>query len=446
MADLIADLGRDSASWLWTPLVAWTAGASAVLLVLRLLPALHPLAGYRVSQGLLLSLPFTILVGPKLSAFVPGPAWPVPLDRPGPSGLLLRGVEAGPIANGTPSASPEVLGVLLGVGTLLFLLVGAVHVGVFATHLRSIRRIRALARRSSDPWVETRLRSLAPRLGVTRPVEVLAGPQGTIPFTFGLARPTIVLDAELKLTQAQLDMALAHELIHVRRHDAWWALFEGLVAAAGAAHPLVRMLSKTVERLRESSCDAELVASGVAPPRAYAELLLHLGPRTPVRLPVAGLAARPSNLKRRLMNMKRFALTPTSRWNRPASTAMGFVSFLSIIALGACGGRSEPPPSPDIDVAEQLTSQFGPMADETREAALERLDVQMAYLTERVEDVAAQISAAQADGRDPQPHVWEQYQLLSRMYLQRLETYETLKLERETEIRLNRSVRPQDGG
>ena len=67
-------------------------------------------------------------------------------------------------------------------------------------------------------------------------------------------------------------------------------------------------------------------------------------------------------------------------------------------AAGACGTGS--PPSADLgsEAARQITSRFGLMADETREAALERLDVQMAYLRERVEAMMAEIHAAEREG------------------------------------------------
>ena len=78
------------------------------------------------------------------------------------------------------------------------------------------------------------------------------------------------------------------------------------------------------------------------------------------------------------------------------------------------------------------------MEDETRDAALERLDVQMAYLRERIEEMLDQIQAAEAEGERLGSHLYEQYELLTNMYLQRLVGLETLKLERETEIRLGR--------
>ena len=135
--------------------------------------------------------------------------------------------------------------------------------------------------------------------------------------------------------------------------------------------------------------------------------------------------------------MTQFLEAPPSANRSPRSVAAAFVVMVVVAVAGACAGQVPEAQDPGGEMsAAQLTSSFGPMADETREAALRRLGVQMGYLTERIETARAEVQAFETAGEDYPQHIWEQYQLLNQMYLQRLETFETLKLEAETDRRL----------
>ncbi len=129
--------------------------------------------------------------------------------------------------------------------------------------------------------------------------------------TFGFRRPVVVVPRTLLDTPDSLRTVLAHELIHVRRGDYFWALLECLTGAVFAFHPLARLLRLAIERCRETSCDAEVVAAGLVRPREYAELLAHT--HTPAQFPTpavaASMSARAVTLKERLETMKYFADT-----------------------------------------------------------------------------------------------------------------------------------------
>src|SRR5207248_2488523 len=73
-----------------------------------------------------------------------------------------------------------------------------------------------------------------------------------------------------------------HELAHVARRDAWWALLLELVRAVFFFHPLVRWLLARLEQERELLCDEVAVARGIDP-HDLARLLLELA-RQPGRL------------------------------------------------------------------------------------------------------------------------------------------------------------------
>ena len=137
--------------------------------------------------------------------------------------------------------------------------------------------------------------------------------------------------------------------------------------------------------------------------------------------------------------MTRFIDAPRSRARSFLSVMAAAGLAITVTLAGACW-RDAPDNSWQAEVAvAELTSRFGPMADETRDAALERLDVQMSYLLERIEEMRETLQTRERAGEDYLNHLYEQAQLLNAMYMERLETYETLRLEAETERRLGGS-------
>ncbi len=436
----VSRLGHASFDWFWVPLAHWTVLAMLGLAGLALFRSCHPLTGYRLRQALLVALPLVVLLAPWSPGLAPGVGM-LPASETGalPSAATTTEAAGTIHASELGVAQFDPVGLGLGLATLLAALLAIVQLALLIRQLRDLRTVRAMAVPLTDLPARQALQELSHLLRVERRVALLEAPDGAVPLTFHVRRPSILVPRGITATPDRLRTVLAHELVHVRRGDAAWTLVERLVSIPFAFHPLVWVLARRIERLRESSCDAEVVGSGVSGPRSYAELLydVNLGAGAGLTA-VPTLVTRASNLKERVESMKRFSNTPPNGSLRKRSSWAGGLLCLVTVVAGACGSGAPSSQEIGADVAEELTSLFGPMADETRDAALERLDVQMAYLQERVEEVAGQIREVELSGLDPHAHLYEQYQLLSRMYLQRLETYETLKLERETALRLAR--------
>lgn len=119
-------------------------------------------------------------------------------------------------------------------------------------------------------------RQLSSRLGIRSRVRVkiLESPVG--PVVLGLFRPTVVLPAAIVRGKSADELAplLAHELIHFRRGDLWWALLQALAKNLLWFHPLVHLAERRVTREAERSCDEETIASLGCSPAAYARCLL----------------------------------------------------------------------------------------------------------------------------------------------------------------------------
>ncbi len=97
------------------------------------------------------------------------------------------------------------------------------------------------------------------------------------PGVFGIFRPVLLLPEGIsdRLSSAQLDAILAHELCHVRRHDNLTAAIHMIVQATFWFHPVVWWLGMRLTDERERACDEEVLHLGNEP-RAYAEGILNV--------------------------------------------------------------------------------------------------------------------------------------------------------------------------
>ena len=95
------------------------------------------------------------------------------------------------------------------------------------------------------------------------------------PGVFGVFRPVLLLPEGIieKLTAAQLQAILAHELCHVRRRDNLATAMRMLVEAMFWFHPLVWWMGARLVEERERACDEEVLRKG-SDPRTYAEGIL----------------------------------------------------------------------------------------------------------------------------------------------------------------------------
>ncbi|HEX5871973.1 MAG TPA: M56 family metallopeptidase, partial [Longimicrobium sp.] len=170
----------------------------------------------------------------------------------------------------------------------------------------SVTRVRREGRTAPPlahgPAAEMRDR-LVWRMGIDRRVTLLQGAAGSMPLTWGIARPCVLLPAGTEEWPAdRLEAVLTHELAHVRRRDCAWQL---VAEAAGALHwfnPLAWAAARRLRLESEHACDDQVLIAG-SRGADYAGHLLDVA-RT-LRPPRAALLAavpmaRPSQLRTRL--------------------------------------------------------------------------------------------------------------------------------------------------
>jgi beta-lactamase regulating signal transducer with metallopeptidase domain len=156
-----------------------------------------------------------------------------------------------------PPAANPVPAVLFGVW------LGGFAIGVFFW-FRWWRQIHA-ARRS------------AKQLHLNLPIPVMSSPARLEPGVFGIRQPVLLVPAGIteRLTPAQFEAVVAHELCHVRRRDNLTAAIHMVVEAVFWFHPLVWWIRERLVEERERACDEEVLRTA-GDPQVYAEGILNV--------------------------------------------------------------------------------------------------------------------------------------------------------------------------
>jgi beta-lactamase regulating signal transducer with metallopeptidase domain len=279
--------------------LAWTLGVCGVL-ALPLFSATLP--GWRTP---LLPIPTARAAAPATFAAAPVLARPVSAIP----GAVTRTsnparVAANPILGPSHGATAR-NGGGLGMAIVALYLLGVLAVlGRLAIGRWSVARLAARAEVVDDAAWTGLLRDVGWELGIGRAVRLLRGGGATMPMTWGIAHPAVLLPAEAaEWPEARRRVVLMHELAHVARHD---CLTQTLAAAACALywfHPAAWYAARRLRVERELACDDRVLQAGTRA-RDYALHLLEVARAfRPARLAgtVAVSMARPSQLEGRLL-------------------------------------------------------------------------------------------------------------------------------------------------
>ena len=176
-----------------------------------------------------------------------------------------------------------------------------------------LERLRATAQPVVDGPVFDALASICSQWSLKTAPVLAHAEQVVVPKVVGFLKPTILLpsSALIGLPIDDLELILAHELAHVRRHDLWINLLQRLAEAILFFNPAMWWLSRRVSTLREYCCDdraCAVIPEGAKPQLRYAEALLHAVElqHTGSSEQVAALAATgrsPSELRRRVARL-----------------------------------------------------------------------------------------------------------------------------------------------
>ncbi len=338
-----------------------------------------------------------------------------------------------------------------------------------------------------DPRTHRLLRALTEEMGVRDDVALLATPDDTTPMTFGWRRPVSVLTAVLLDDEQALRLTLLHELIHIRRRDYAVSWVVRLVSGLFAIHPGVWLLHRRIDQYREISCDAETLGQTTEGAGAYARLLVRFSPLYDLAGPAAlRMAKLDSTLKKRI-NAMHHTLRFTSslrlrRWSLPLAALLLLIPAL----LAACATENTTSETvivtvgsedaehqkfvhgEQLEMTQQFTDElirreklerqenrraFDEAVEQMRihetfeqmnQSKLERLELQMAYLKDQIKKAAGAAERLEQADREGKSEVTRyeymmvrrRIELLNAMHMERLEKFETMKMEQFTEAAL----------
>lgn len=191
------------------------------------------------------------------------------------------------------------------------------------------------------------LSRLMERMEMTGVVELMQSAAARTPQVFGWLRPVIVVPAATlaRLSPAEFEAVLAHELAHIWRRDYLVNLVQTVVESVLFYHPAVWWVSRRIREERELCCDDWAVR--VCGDRvAYSKALMKVEEETPM----LAMAASATGLKARIARLLGVESDVKWRWSAPMAPVAAAV--LALMLMGgpwwAMAWQAAPPPPPPL--------------------------------------------------------------------------------------------------
>ncbi len=226
---------------------------------------------------------------------------------------------------------------------------------LLAGGLVGVERLRRSSRLLDSSAITARCQALAASLGVARRVGLAVCVRIATPILVGVIRPIILLPpaALSGWSIEQIEMALLHELAHIRRHDNVVTLLQCLAEALLFFHPVTWWLSSWISLERELCCD-RLVVEHTGRPEAYASMLADLVGMGPGANSVAlAMAERPlmTRIRRILDKEDRSMKMTLSEW-------LGLIAALVAGTTLTLATHAGPPQTVPADAARRALEQM----------------------------------------------------------------------------------------
>lgn len=259
-------------------------------------------------------------------------------------GLLHADQARGFTESGAPDTSP--------ISTWPSWIIGLWIAGVAVTVARRLvgrLRVAWLTHRGhlvqEGPWIQL-LHSLCDEVGVARSVRLFRSDRATVPMTWGLIKPKILLPADAETWPFERRRSvLMHEVAHIKRLDVLTQAAAQIVCSLYWFNPLVGLAYRQFVKEREHACDDFVLRTGTKP-STYASILLDLASSAqPALTSVATVAmARSSQLEGRLLAIldPRLRRTVLTRFTVAAAALVVFTVVVPLAAMRPVAESPEP--------------------------------------------------------------------------------------------------------
>jgi beta-lactamase regulating signal transducer with metallopeptidase domain len=201
--------------------------------------------------------------------------------------------------------------------------------GVWQLHVYKTRKISAPA----ADWQE-KFAALGERLKITQSVKLLRSNLIETPIVVGWLKPVILVPASvfLQIGTRELETIIAHELVHIRRADAFVNFAQNFAEVVFFYHPCVWWISREIRQEREFAADAAVLEIFENSRIVYANALANLEAiraRANQTLPRFVTAANGGNLMQRIRKI----LQKNTEIKRSASAWSAGLAFAFISAV-----------------------------------------------------------------------------------------------------------------
>ncbi len=297
-----------------------------ILLILLIRRPVAKLFGAEAAYALWLA-PLIRIFLPELSV-LPAPADVAPLTQ------FVVTAEAFTAAPAVPSV--DLAALAAATALLLWIMVAVALTYIKLEAQARFLRLASASSKPAPPSLRKEASAIATRLGVKRRFQLRICENEYGPSIIGLLRPVICLPAgfETEYSRAEQQLALAHELAHIKRGDMTAALLASVFQAVQWPNPLVHIAMRAFRTDQEAACDAFVLNRQRKDKNAasdYASAILKSAQHSG-NGPAYGLSLG-HPVKERLMLLK---TQKRSAWRR----LFGGVAVIALTAAGLAGTAS----------------------------------------------------------------------------------------------------------
>jgi len=249
------------------------------------------------------------------------------------------------------------------------------------------------------------IQRLSKALLLRRAVKLLESSAVEVPSVIGWIRPVILIPVSglTGLTAQQIEMILAHELAHIRRHDFVINVLQSVAETLLFYHPAAWWISHRIRIERENCCD-DLAVSVCGNPLQYARALTQLEQLR--GLERAAVAANGGSLLDRVRRLA--GVDERRRLVNGWTAAAAALSFVALLAMTTSPANAQKKPKKTPKPAQTQVEVVAPEPPDTptptpSPAVAPRARVEVAAIEEAVMDAVDAMDIGDDEETTPTP-------------------------------------------
>ena len=173
------------------------------------------------------------------------------------------------------------------------------------------------------------------------------------PMTIGWLKPVVLFPVGLvaRLTPAEVEFILLHELAHIKRNDYLINILQSLVTILLFFHPAAWWMSRLLHQERENCCD-DLVVRLSGQRNSYASTLINLQEQKLKTMKTSlAITGTKSGFSQRILRLLNDSIPSANRFREGFVTALVLIAGVSFLA--ATGIKTAPSPSSGLMILEE---------------------------------------------------------------------------------------------